>query len=189
MSERELKFERKLAMHTAPTLLGIKCAGLLSLSMDEFDVEAHLEFFNRRAVSRGLKIKQLCCCKNRALILLYSEKLMEKRLSDCTAKQLLAGYGYGEDLSLDECLDRLSERICEHGDFPHEIGVFLGYPFEDVKGFIENNGGNFKLCGCWKVYGNVEAAERTFANYGRCRKFLCNKLNQGIVFYQALRIS
>ena len=51
MSERELKFERKLAMHTAPTLLGIKCAGLLSLSMDEFDVEAHLEFFNRRAVS------------------------------------------------------------------------------------------------------------------------------------------
>jgi len=29
MSERELKFERKLAMHTAPTLLGIKCAGLL----------------------------------------------------------------------------------------------------------------------------------------------------------------
>ena len=101
MSERELKFERKLAMHTAPTLLGIKCAGLLSLSMDEFDVEAHLEFFNRRAVSRGLKIKQLCCCKNRALILLYSEKLMEKRLSDCTAKQLLAGYGYGENLSFD----------------------------------------------------------------------------------------
>ena len=58
-----------------------------------------------------------------------------------------------------------------------------------VKGFIENNGGNFKLCGCWKVYGNVEAAERTFANYGRCRKFLCNKLNEGIDIYQALRIS
>lgn len=133
MSERELKFERKLAMHTAPTLLGIKCAGLLSLSMDEFDVEAHLEFFNRRAVSRGLKIKQLCCCKNRALILLYSEKLMEKRLSDCTAKQLLAGYGYGENLSFDECLDRLSERICEHGDFPHEIGVFSDIPLKMSK--------------------------------------------------------
>ena len=136
MSERELKFERKLAMHTAPTLLGIKCAGLLSLSMDEFDVEAHLEFFNRRAVSRGLKIKQLCCCKNRALILLYSEKLMEKRLSDCTAKQLLAGYGYGENLSFDECLDRLSERICEHGDFPLKMSKALSRTTAETSSFV-----------------------------------------------------
>lgn len=118
MSERELKFERKLAMHTAPTLLGIKCAGLLSLSMDEFDVEAHLEFFNRRAVSRGLKIKQLCCCKNRALILLYSEKLMEKRLSDCTAKQLLAGYGYGENLSLMNVLTDFRKEYVSMGISP-----------------------------------------------------------------------
>ena len=69
------------------------------------------------------------------------------------------------------------------------MNVLTDFRKEYVSMGISLNGGNFKLCGCWKVYGNVEAAERTFANYGRCRKFLCNKLNEGIDIYQALRIS
>lgn len=30
-------------------------------------------------------------------------------------------------------------------------GLFLGYPLEDVKGFIENNGRNCKSCGVFRI--------------------------------------
>lgn len=182
-------FGRKLAQHTAPTLLGIKCASLISLSKSEFDVDVHSAAFNRRAAVRGLQSRILCECRNRILLLIYSEKLLSARLSDPRVQQMLTECGYPTGCTLEECLAVLSERIRQSADFPHEIGIFLGYPIEDVVGFIENHGENYKLCGCWKVYGCPENARRTFANYEKCRNFLCNKLNEGADLYQALKIS
>lgn len=66
-------------------------------------------------------------------------------------------------------LRRLQERLAVQDDFPHEIGVFLGYPVEDVVGFIENAGQNCKCCGCWKVYCDECTAMRTFAKFRKCR--------------------
>ena len=122
-------------------------------------------------------------------MLVYREEMLRKRLSDANAREILAKYGYCDDYSVEECLERLAERVREDGDFPHEIGIFLGYPVDDVKGFIENKGDNFKLCGAWKVYRNVESAQRTFENYNKCRRFLCNKLDEGVDLYKALKIS
>lgn len=190
MSKTEYNnFGQKLAFHTAPTLLGIKCTSLFSLSYAEFDLDFHTEYFNRKAAAKGLKSRILRSCGDRALMLVYSEKLLGKRLGDDNVRSVLAEYGYPEKNSLEECLDRLSMRICESEIFPHEIGIFLGYPVEDVVGFIENKGENFKLCGAWKVYGSVENAKRTFSNYDKCITFLCNKLNEGADIFQALRIS
>ncbi len=190
MSKAEYdNFGQKLAFHSAPTLLGIKCASLISRSSSEFDLDFHSEYFNRRACVKGLKSRILCSCGSRRLLYVYSEKLLEKRLSDNAVKSVLTEYGYHENYTVDECLERLSLRIRESESFPHEIGIFLGYPVEDVLGFIENKGENFKLCRAWKVYGSVENARKAFANYAKCRKFLCNKLNQGDDIYCALKIS
>lgn len=190
MSVTEYKnFGEKLAFHTAPTLLGIKCASLISLTTSEFELEKHSEQFNRKAVSKGLKSRILCSCGSRTLMLIYNEKQLEKRLSDVSARSLLRKCGYGDELSLDEYIERLAVRIRGSSDFPHEIGIFLGYPLEDVVGFIENKGENFKFCGCWKVYGCEESARRTFANYDKCRNFLRRRLNEGADIYQALKIS
>ena len=60
------------------------------------------------------------------------------------------------------------ERLCCSAEFPHEIGVFLGYPLSDVVGFIENSGRNFTCCGCWKAYGDPQAAQRHFAQLRKC---------------------
>ena len=60
MSKEECRrFEKKLAFHTAPSLLGIKCASLFTLSRSEFDIGGNARRFNRRAAARGLKIKVL----------------------------------------------------------------------------------------------------------------------------------
>ena len=183
------KFCEKLAFHTAPTLLGIKCGSLISLETDKFSLDTQAQLFNRKAAVKGLVTKILCSCGSRTLLFVYNEKLMKKCLSNQQAQTILKQYGYPENVSIDECLDILSERIRSSGGFPHEIGIFLGYPLEDVLGFIENKGENFKLCGCWKVYGCEESARRTFANYEKCRRFLCRKLDEGTDIYHALKIS
>lgn len=59
-------------------------------------------------------------------------------------------------------------RLREEETFPHEIGLFLSYPPEDVRGFIRSPACGYKCVGCWKVYGDVCAARRTFGAYRRC---------------------
>jgi len=189
MSREEYRsFGRKLAYHAAPTLLGIKCASLVSLSRLEFDLSVHLSIFNRRASDKGVKIRIMHICDTRCVLLVYNEKKLCERLHEKQTASMLLSEGYDLSGRLDAMLDRLSKRM-ENCTFPHEIGLFLDYPAEDVKGFIENNGGNYKLCGCWKVYGSEEHARRKFENYEKCRRFLCNKLDEGYDIYRALRIS
>ena len=182
-------FERKLAFNAAPALLGIKASNMLSLSKNDFNINENIRRFNAKTAERGLYIHILCECENKSLILVYNRRLLQKRLSDELIRRFLAGYGYTENMTLDECLARLSERISAETDFPHEVGIFLDYPLEDVIGFIENSGANYKLCGCHKVYGDEVKAARTFSNYAKCRNFLCDKLNTGYDIYQALKIS
>ncbi len=183
------RFYEKLAFHTAPTLLGVKCANLITLSRAEFDIEERTEEFNRRAAVKGLHCRTLCSCRDHALLLIYSRKLLAHRLAEPKAAGMLTEFGYpvGEDPEV--CLAILSDRIRQSGDFPHEIGIFLGYPLEDVRGFIENRGEKYKFCGCWKVYGSEEQARRSFACYEKCRSYLCRRLHEGADLYQALKIA
>ena len=73
----------------------------------------------------------------------------------------------------------LKERLRNLNNFPHEIGLFLDYPVEDVIGFIENKGDNFKCCGYWKVYGDESAAVKQFARYDKCRLIYTKLWNAG----------
>ena len=83
MSQEECRrFENKLAYHAAPSLLGIKCANLISLENDEFNILGQIERFNEIAGGRKLKIRLMCRCKKRTLLLLYNEKLLLKCLSE-----------------------------------------------------------------------------------------------------------
>lgn len=186
--EECMQFERKIAFHMAPSLLGIKCANLVSLSRNEFDIPEHLKRFNRRISVKGLKMKILCTCNDRVLLLLYHEEKLLYHIRSEGTLEILRKNGYSEFMTLNDMLVRLSERIQCSTEFPHEIGIFLGYPPDDVMGFIQNKGENYLICGYWKVYGDKERAERTFKNYDKCRNFLCNKLNQGVDLYHALKI-
>ena len=86
-------------------------------------------------------------------------------------RDFLRGEGYDLPQQPDDdapLLRQLSRRLCCEADFPHEIGVFLGYPLPDVVGFIENEGRNFTCCGCWKAYGDPAAARQHFAQLNKC---------------------
>lgn len=93
---------------------------------------------------------------------------MQKTWSAPAQKNFWSATGY-TDTGVDGAIERLRMRLASGDGFPHEIGLFLGYPVEDVLGFIENAGQNCKCCGCWKVYCNECEAVRTFARYKKCR--------------------
>ena len=65
-------------------------------------------------------------------------------------------------------------------DFPHEIGVLLGYPAEDVKGFVVNEGKNYLYSGYWKVYGDLSEAKQLFYKFDRAKEALIELVSQGI---------
>ena len=102
------------------------------------------------------------------MIYVYRPARLQAKLEDMAVRAFLAECGYA-DASLDLLLEQLTRRITSCADFPHEIGVFLDYPLEDVKGFIANRGANYTCLGCWKAYGNAQEAQRRFSLYRKCK--------------------
>ena len=145
----------------------------MSFDKNEFDVYSSVESFNEKASAKGLKIKVLCECGQRCLLMLYNKQLLQRLLQDASRRQLLEKWGYSRDMDAEQCLDTLAKRCSGTGGFPHEIGLFLGYPAEDVKGFIEKGAGCCKCCGYWKVYGNEDEAQKTFEQYRKCTRVYC----------------
>lgn len=160
--------KKHLVNYCAPTLAGIKTGSLFSLRHDDSDyVKNIISQYNKELNHKDVFIKLLSIFDDRALIYVYRGKSLENDIADEEAADVLSCYGY-DCSDCDKCIKRLSERIEEVDDFPHEIGLFLGYPIDDVKGFIKNGGQNCKFCGCWKVYCNESEARKKFAKFKKC---------------------
>lgn len=110
----------------------------------------------------GMKTGSLFACRYPCKALLQKEvRSLNRRLAGKGLRVLPCG-------NPDRCIIRLMEQLRTAPEFPHEIGLFLGYPPEDVKGFIEQRALHCKCTGWWKVYGDQTEAEQTFARYQKC---------------------
>jgi hypothetical protein len=94
------------------------------------------------------------------------------------AVSLLRCHGYDPE-RCEHCVKKLACKLRSQPDFPHEIGLFLGYPPEDVQGFICQGPDCCKCSGCWKVYGDPEAAQKTFDQYKKCTRIYCQQHAKG----------
>ena len=149
------KLENEIVKECAPTLAGIKMANLFNyrfVSEDEFDSE--IKTANMNLNEKGVYIEVLRKTDMSSLIYVYRPSMLFKAVNNDHVWNILSSYGYIER----------STQPC----FPHEIGLFLGYPVEDVKEFIFNKGQNCKCCGVWKVYYNEQESVRTFARFKKC---------------------
>ena len=170
--------EEILIKHCSPTLAGLKTASLFSCEFsDKSELDDFLKKNNKLLAKKGVRMIPLRRSDKSALIYVYRPELLDRDLSDRDAADILARLGYS-DTRANHCLTRLRERLCG-GEFPHEIGCFLGYPPEDVNGFIDNRAKDCKLVGCWKVYGNVERAKTLFAKYKKCTDVYCRCYEKG----------
>ena len=141
--------EELLVDHASQTLANKKLANLFTFkNIEKIDIEQMVFEWNEILNDRPHKLKYV--------------------LNETKTKTLLSSLGYKTN-DLNQCIDHLKFRF-KNENFPHEIGIFLGYPYEDVIGFIENKGNNFLINGYWKVYANKDQKSIIFNNYNKIKQ-------------------
>lgn len=173
----EEKMSILLALHCAPILKGSKPANIVTVSRKAF------RGIGRILQGTGISWRFLGSGGDRAILYLYREEELKGCLRQNGIESFLQKYGYPEEEDVKKRLNRLSKRLEEYsakdGGFPHEMGVFLGYPLRDVKAFIANRGENYAYLGYWKVYHDVQNAVRLFQRYDRERELAVQEIMMG----------
>lgn len=168
-----------LVKHGSPTLAGIKTGALFSCVFDSVDTMRRcIREWNRIVVKKGLRVLPLQCRNLRVLVYIYRISHLRRDFQRADIRSILTRMGYCCD-NPEACILNLVKRLDADSGFPHEIGLFLGYPPEDVMGFIKHNACGFKCVGCWKVYGDEKAAREQFVKYRRCTEAYCTQYAKG----------
>ncbi len=170
--------EETIVRMAAPTLAGIKTGSLFPYYYENREaLGKEMDRVNRLLIPRGLRLVLLRLTARSALLYLFRPSGLEKDLQDCTACELLRGAGYS-CTSCGACLWHLLNRFRRGDGFPHEIGLFLSYPPEDVKGFMADRDNCKAIC-LWKVYGDEEKARRLCVRYKKCTECYCRMWQLG----------
>lgn len=152
----------------SPTMAGIKTGSLFScIADDKKTLNDNIRRFNASLVPKGLRLIPMKFENNRALVYMYRPSKLAKDLNDPTSREILSNLNYSSS-GADGFVAQLRKKINVCTDFPHEIGLFLGYPPKDVDGFIKKGPHEAKLTGTWKVYTDEESAKKKFALYKKC---------------------
>lgn len=194
-------FVARLIRNCAPTLVGIKPASLFSCcerkcdhgsstndcsTTNDWRAKMHHEIKRCSDIlaHRGIEIVVLSELRGGPLVYVFNPTDLAAYLRLPETSRFLQEIGYPSDpaSNLGACLEILSGRLSmsigtSRCDFPHEIGLFLGYPYADVRGFIDNRGANYRMLGCWKVYSDVDAARAKFEAYRECTR-VCEWLHE-----------
>lgn len=169
--------------HCAPTLAGLKTGSIFTVKNENgvnSDDKLRTEMFrlNMLFYKRGLRIVPIRKTKDHTLIYLYRPDMLRSDLNEPEAIDILEKCGYDCENS-DCCLVQLVKHLALDEDFPHEIGLFLGYPPYDVKCFMKDTRKGVKCVGCWKVYSNRKRAMETFEKFKKCTEIYHRALKNG----------
>ena len=136
--------DEMIIRHCAPTLAGMKTGNMFTYHFkDSSELRKTMRRLNALFRGKGIRVLPLRYQKNCALIYLYRPSKLSKDLENDVARTILTECGYC--VNSPKCLIRnLIARLNSCSDFPHEIGLFLGYPPEDVLGFIQNQARGYK---------------------------------------------
>ena len=163
----EEKFGFRVVTQCAPALKGGKLSNLITMKPGGW-----------RKIRAYLKKSRIICIPlyadaEKEVLFLYRYEQLERHLKNREVREFLRSCGY-ESFEVASVLVRLRRRYRLYAgipkEFPHELGVLLGYPVGDVQGFIDNRGENSLTSRYWKVYQNPKEAEKIFDLYDRVKE-------------------
>lgn len=182
-SSPEARLGFQAAVHCGPVLKGIKISNVMTAERGTW------RMLEKALRGSGVLCVLLAVHKDREVLLLYRYDRLQSHLEDGKVREFLRGCGY-EDMSVAAVIIRLRSRYAGFAlygrGFPHELGVILEYPVEDVKGFIENGGKNCLMEKYWKVYHDRERAAMLFNRYDQARE---EAVEEAIAGYPLCRIA
>ncbi|MDO5520231.1 MAG: DUF3793 family protein [bacterium] len=167
----------QMALQCAPLITGIKISNLLIIQNGNVD--------QVKKILKDSKISYyvLLTREKKTTFLLYKLDQLISYLSDKRVNSLLRRLGYHK-FDLDYMFEIFKERYADYMDggksFPHEMGLFLGYPVEDVEGFIENEGRNYLYTGYWKVYKDITKKVKLFEKFEIAKETLIQMVAYGL---------
>ncbi len=141
------------------------------------EMRDEVRVLNRMLVPRGVVVLPLRYRDGKGLIYMYRPGMLRRDLSKEASRKLLKECGYGDSAPL-SCIRCLIGRLSSGKDFPHEIGLFLGYPPEDVEGFMHRRD-EYLYCGLWKVYDHLDQAMECFDRCTRCTREYLERCRKG----------
>ena len=159
----------KIAMEAAPTLAGMKPSSLVTFSRNARNLYGLWERYKSDdSLGLGLSYYEVRRTEKYIVVLFYQPQLLSSVLTKADNCDFLRKLGYRDELSVKQVLQKIREKF--RHSFPHEVGLLLGIPRQDVLGFIRNGGEGHLFCGYWKVYHNPSKAYRLFRGYDRARE-------------------
>lgn len=173
-------FEMQFVLQCSPFITGLKISNLFAISISQYRKLEYILMVN------DYSFKKLYYTKNKVIYLLYDAKKLKEYLKEDMVRKILykLGYPYNIHKDIDKMLTIFKEKYArymeERGEFPHEMGIFLGYPIEDVVGYLKNNGENSACVGYWKVYKNVEEKQKLFREFEYAKENVIRCLAQGM---------
>lgn len=176
--------ELQLALQCAPLISGLKISNLLITK------SGNLVPVQKMLQRSGLSHLLLYRTEQRLELLLFRVEELEAYLEKPEVYAMLKRLGYrGHSLTKLLLYFQKRYRIYKAGNlgFPHEFGLFLGYPVEDVCGFMEHHGRNFLYNGYWKVYGELPDKLKLFQRFVFAEQALARLLSEGIQLTEALQ--
>lgn len=175
-TDGENSVELRLIIQNAAVLKGKRISGMLFLN------DRELARISMKLHNTNISLIILCTCKKRHLVMVYRAKELEEHLRSKEVSDYLREFGYRRDDFISNLI-RLHQRMNgfynKMKEFPHEVGVFLGYPICDIKGFLENKGERYLHSGYWKIYGNLEETRKKFLSYDEAREIAIDEFLSG----------
>lgn len=177
------QIETQLALQCAPLIAGLKISNLLIISKKNM---SKVKYILKHTI---LSYFILYEGEEKTILLVYDASRLGEYLERKNVKNLLCQWGYEEN-HMREWMHLLQKRykkyIKKKTNFPHEMGLFLGYPVEDVIGFIENSGKNSLYSGYWKVYKDVSEKIKLFQKFDMAKEILIHFLANGMSILDAI---
>ncbi|MCM1990354.1 DUF3793 family protein [Oceanirhabdus seepicola] len=166
-------FEAYLFFNIAPVIEGVKPASLVRIT-NRLNFLTLWDDIKERIKIYGIEHLELKTHCGNSVVIFYNKEMLNEYVNRKDIRDFLDNIGYANCSTLDTMLENLKSKF--HNTCPHEIGIFLGYPLEDTKEFIKNEGKNCLLCGYWKVYNDEQSARCIFQRYDNAKKIILNQI-------------
>ena len=168
MNEKEY-IEKFLIYNLSTVIADAKPAATISFKKNDENYKKWLMYGTNFIRDIALEYVDLREDEKSIIILVYSKDTLLNYIGNEENYKFLIKLGYSKTISIEAYLQKLKERYCKF-KCPHELGIFLGFPINDVKDFMECTQKKCLLCGYWKVYNNYTEALKTFCNYDEIKK-------------------
>ncbi len=177
----------EILIKLGPTILGVKPAEIINIKLGTL-LDKLKECMGNYPKIDFLEIKEMEKYR-RMQVFFYHKEALSKILSQKVNRDFLVNLGYPAEFNLHRYLQILKEKLLSE-EFPHEIGIFLGYPLKDVLGFMGEYSLELVDIQGWRYYGSRKLSEIHYRKFVEARetfKFFLKEVDNPEEFYYHLK--